>query len=280
MTLKEPDAADTSAIAEFIRECGDAAARAAPSKRYPKRRAALKEIQAEFDLFPSPHESAAAQRYLERRAHPAAKSQLSFKGDEETKQLTIVSSNHEKDHVAGSQVAMDTFATGYCAFSDAMLEQLRSIATDKWGRFDAKKLEQVTAMIQGINPQNELEAMLAVQMATVHIGAMKAGEANGSAQLREHQQWAQGSLAKLSRTFTMQVDTLKNLRLNGSQHIHIYHHRDGDDPRGTGKALGQSHGPSGENQRNQTAQPPRSSPLQRQIKKIAKGLPRPRDARS
>ena len=77
MTLKEPDVADTSAIAEFIRECGDAAARAAPTKRYPKRVQASKDVQ--LPLFPSPHESAAAQRYLERRADPNAKGQMSFR---------------------------------------------------------------------------------------------------------------------------------------------------------------------------------------------------------
>jgi hypothetical protein len=33
MMLEEADGADTSAIAEFIRECGDTAARAAPNKR-------------------------------------------------------------------------------------------------------------------------------------------------------------------------------------------------------------------------------------------------------
>ena len=65
--------------------------------------------------------------------------------------------------------------------------------------------------------------MLAVQMAAVHLGTMKTAEAAMTAVMREQQQWAGGCLAKLSRTFAMQVDTLKNLRLNGSQHIHIYH---------------------------------------------------------
>ena len=60
MTLKDPDLADNSAIADFIRECGDTAARAAPTKRYPKR--AKPVADAQLPLFPSPHESAAAQQ--------------------------------------------------------------------------------------------------------------------------------------------------------------------------------------------------------------------------
>jgi hypothetical protein len=99
MTLKEPEG-ERSALSEFLREVGDAAARATPSPRFPKRAKPREEPQ--FELFPSPHESAAAQRYLERRADPNAKSQLSFKGDENTNTLTIVSADHDKDHVAPS----------------------------------------------------------------------------------------------------------------------------------------------------------------------------------
>lgn len=278
MTLKEPDVADTSAIAEFIRECGETAARAAPTKRYPKR--AKPQDEAQFDFFPSPHESAAAQRYLERRADPNAKSQLSFKANEETKQITIVSSDHDKDVIAGRLVAMDTFATGYFEFSEAMLGQLRAIATDKWGEFDPAKLGQITSMIQGIGPQNELEAMLAVQMVAVQLGTMKAGEAAATAQMREHQHWANSSLARLARTFAAQVDSLKNLRLNGTQHIHIYHHRGDEGPGGQQSNVKQSLAPKLGNQRNQTGQSPRSAALQREIKKIAKGLPRPSSART
>lgn len=278
MTLKEPDVADTSAIAEFIRECGDTAARAAPTKRYPKKAKAPEEPQ--FNLFPSPHESAAAQRFLERRADPDAKSQLTFKGDEDSKTIAIISGNHDKDYVAGHVVAMDTFATGYFQFSQAMIAHLQTIARDRWGRFDAEKLGQVTAIIQGINPQNELETMLAVQMAAVHLGTMKTAESAMTANMREHQQWAGSCLAKLSRTFAMQVDTLKNLRLNGTQHIHIHHHRDEDGPRGSLKNKRQPHAPRLKNQRNQTGQSAASHSLLREIKKIGKGLPRPRDARS
>ncbi|MFT3731134.1 MAG: hypothetical protein QM780_06870 [Hyphomicrobium sp.] len=279
MTLKEPDTADNSAIAEFIRECGETAAKGAPTKRYPKRRAALKEIQTEFDLFPSPHESAAAQRYLERRADPDAKSQMTFRQDEESGAVRMISADHDKDHVAARLVAMDSFSTGYYEFSNAMLDQLRSIATDRFGIFDAGKLSQAMAMIQGISPQNELEAMLAVQMVAVQLGTMKAGEAAATAQMREHQHWANSSLAKLARTFAAQVDSLRNLRLNGAQHHHVYHHRVNEvapeaDPER------RSHESSSAKQRNQTRQSPQSAALQREIKKISKGLPRPRDARS
>jgi hypothetical protein len=84
-----------------------------------------------------------------------------------------------------------------------MLSQLQSIAIDEWGQFDPNKLSQVTALIQGINPQNELEAMLAVQMAAIHVGTMKTAKAAMTAQSPEHQQWTAGNLAKLGRTFAM-----------------------------------------------------------------------------
>ncbi len=278
MTLKEPDIADTSAIAEFIRECGDTAARAAPTKRYPKRKQPVDDSQ--LPLFPSPHESAAAQRYLERRADPKAKSQLSFRKDETSHSVQMISSNHEKDHVAAQLVAMDSFSTGYYEFSNAMLDQLKGIATDRYGIFEPAKLNQAMAMIQGISPQNELEAMLAVQMVAVQLGTMKAGEQMATAQMREHQHWACSSLARLARTFAAQVDSLRALRLNGHQHLHIHHHRGEDGSKPPSSAASQSHAPRPGNQRNQTGQSPRRSPLQREIKKIAKGLPRPSSART
>lgn len=276
MTLKEPDLQDTSAIAEFIRECGETAARSAPTKRYPKRAKPAEDKQ--LPLFPSPHESAAAQRYLERRADPNAKSQMTFREDEKSGVVQMISADHDKDDVAARLVAMDSFSTGYYEFSNAMLGQLKEIATDRWGVFDPKKLSQAMAMIQGISPQNELEAMLAVQMVAVQIGTMKAGEAAATAQMREHQHWANSSLAKLARTFSAQVDSLRNLRLNGAQHHHVYHHRVNDVPPGVDTQR-QSHAPSDGNQRNQTRQSAASRSLQRQIKKIAKGLPRARSAR-
>ena len=211
---------------------------------------------------------------------PNSKSYLTFKCEENSKTVEIISADHDKDHIAGRLVVMDTFATGYFQFSEAMLGQLRAIAVDKFGRFDPEKLAQVTAIVQGINPRNETEAMLAVQMAAVHLGTMKTAEAAMTAVMREQQQWAGGCLAKLSRTFAMQVDTLKNLRLNGSQHIHIYHNRTDETPGGASKNERQSHAPRVGNQRNQTGAPPVSSPVHREVEEIAVGLPRPRSSRS
>lgn len=278
MTLKEPDVADNSQVADFIRECGETAARSAGTRRFPKRARPAKEVQ--FDLFPSPHESAAAQRYLERRADPDAKSQLTFKVDTTANTLEMISADHDKDHVAAQLVAMDTFATGYFQFSRAMLDQLRAIAVDRWGKFDAGKLSQAMAMIQGISPQSELEAMLALQMVVVQLGTMKAGEQMATAHMREHQHWANNSLARLARTFAAQVDSLKNLRLNGTQHLHIHHHRGEDGPKAPSPVSRQSHAPKAGNQRNQTRQSSGGAPLLREIKEIGKGLPRPRSARS
>jgi hypothetical protein len=147
MTLKEPDVADTSAIGEFIRECGETAARSAPTKRYPKRARPAADVQ--LPLFPSPHESAAAQRYLERRADPNAKSQMTFRQDEQSGTVEMISADHDKDDVAARLVAMDSFSTGYYEFSNAMLDQLKAISTDSYGIFDAEKLGQAMAMIQG-----------------------------------------------------------------------------------------------------------------------------------
>jgi len=59
----------------------------------------------------------------------------------------MISSDHEKDHVVAQLVAMDSFSTGCYDFSNAMLDQLKAIATDRFGVFEPTKLNRTMAMI-------------------------------------------------------------------------------------------------------------------------------------
>lgn len=83
------------------------------------------------------------------------------------------------------------------------------------------------AAVAGIEPQNEAEAMLAVQMVGTHSVAMemlsKAKHATNTDQLERF-----GTLAtKLLRTYTTQLEALAKIRRGGSQkvtveHVHVY----------------------------------------------------------
>jgi len=111
--------------------------------------------------------------------------------------------------------------------SDFVTERINEIASVVRGKNKKPKQSEMNAafaLIDGYQPQNELEATLLVQMATTHSAAMQALlTANGD--LRLATDGGVGNLAiKLLRTFTMQVEALTKLRRGGEQvvrHIHV-----------------------------------------------------------
>ncbi len=91
----------------------------------------------------------------------------------------------------------------------------------------AKFCNHAMAILQGIKPQEEIEAMLAVQMIGVHNMAMEAMKTVMiSDQYPESKQSNTNRATKLLRTFTAQMEALKRYRTGGQQrmtveHIHI-----------------------------------------------------------
>ena len=84
------------------------------------------------------------------------------------------------------------------------------------------------AILQGIKPQDEIEAMLAVQMIGVHNLAMEAMKTVMiSDQYPESKQSNTNRATKLLRTFTAQMEALKKYRTGGQQkmiveHVHVH----------------------------------------------------------
>jgi hypothetical protein len=115
----------------------------------------------------------------------------------------------------------DTFGTSGTAFASAQLDHMIRACQDSAGKIDGNKLNSMLAVIDGIRPENELQAMIAVQMALTHSMALDT--------LRRAQSVDQipqvdsaGSLAvKLLRTFTMQVEALTKLQRGGEQIVKV-----------------------------------------------------------
>jgi hypothetical protein len=88
-------------------------------------------------------------------------------------------------------------------------------------------VEAVLAVLDGSEPQNEVEAMLLIQMATTHALAMKLSRRLCTVDTIEQNDSASVTLARLQRTFTTQVEALANLRRGGRQkmtveHVHVH----------------------------------------------------------
>ena len=91
---------------------------------------------------------------------------------------------------------------------------------------DAKNLiqaaNQAMAVLAGIQPQDEIEAMLAVQMIGVHNMAMETiGRAMLGGQTFEGRKCNVDYTTKMLRTFIAQVEALKRYRNGGPQNVKV-----------------------------------------------------------
>jgi hypothetical protein len=95
------------------------------------------------------------------------------------------------------------------------------------GKIDPAELDAVIAIVSGQQPKNELEAMIASQMAVTHALIMRSfGNLNRSESIQQQDSNAL-TVARLTKAFTSQVDALAKLRRGGEQrvvveHVHVY----------------------------------------------------------
>ena len=116
-----------------------------------------------------------------------------------------------------------------CKFVDPELGRLMTVFQNRAGVIDAKAVNAGLALIDGLKPENELEAMLIAQMAATHGLAMKysARLYNGTISTIAEQDSTALTLSRLQRAFTTQIDSLSNMRRGGRQkvvveHVHVY----------------------------------------------------------
>lgn len=84
-------------------------------------------------------------------------------------------------------------------------------------------LNGALAVIKGIQPRDDLEALLAAQMAVTHNLTMDLGRRLKNADTLAQQDSAVNALTKLGRTFATQLATLKNYRTGGEQRVTVTH---------------------------------------------------------
>jgi len=123
-----------------------------------------------------------------------------------------------------AMMLQQVFGTVSDAFAGMMLLELSEAVTLDRDTIDTHTLNGTLGALHGINPQDEIEGMLAAQMVATHLAVM---ECLRRARLRE--QTFEGCdmnlrhAAKLSRTYTMQVDALKRYRSKGEQRVVVQH---------------------------------------------------------
>ena len=88
---------------------------------------------------------------------------------------------------------------------------------------DEEGLNFMLAMTKGIEPRDQVEAMLAAQMAAVHNATMTFARRLNHVENIPQQDSAERAFNKLARTFAAQVEALKPYRSSGEQTMRVEH---------------------------------------------------------
>jgi hypothetical protein len=167
---------------------------------------------------PNPREQAALQRMKERRARTAPSPRLKVDAKPEAVEI---SSDHP-DSACATALLSDAFGSADGQLIDGLLKQLTNVS--RTGKTPTSgELNFMLAVVRGIGPKDETEALIAVQMAAIHNATMMAAARLNRVDNIPQQDSASNMLNKLARTFVGQVEGLKKYRSSGEQHIRVQH---------------------------------------------------------
>ena len=124
--------------------------------------------------------------------------------------------------VLGNLLVMEALGTADFDFCNGLLTQLLNLGAP--GKTpDEGGLNFVLAMVRGAAPRDEVEAMLAAQMAAVHMATMTFARRLAHVENIPQQDSAERAFNKLARTFAVQMEALKRYRTGGEQKVTVHH---------------------------------------------------------
>jgi hypothetical protein len=133
-------------------------------------------------------------------------------------QITFVHSNPDLAHV----LMMADLGTCDPAFMSGVQGQIASIGIPG-AKIDDGASNFLLSVVRGVQPRDELEAMLAVQMGAIHQATMTLARRLNHVETIPQQDAAERALNKLARTYTMQMEALKRYRTSGQQRVTVEH---------------------------------------------------------
>lgn len=114
------------------------------------------------------------------------------------------------------------FASTNPDFLEGLSKQLVNVAS-KGKDIDEDATAFVVSMIAGVQPRDQIETLLAAQMAAVHNATMTFARRLAHVDNIQQQDSASRAFNQLARTFTAQVEALKRYRTGGQQHVTVKH---------------------------------------------------------
>jgi hypothetical protein len=167
---------------------------------------------------PKPEEFAAVNSITERQKTRPPVPKLTVSGNRDT---VTVGFDHP-DNSTAWHMLMNALGTTDHAFADVLVSQLLNAGTLAKD-FDGKGLNFMLSVIKGIAPKDEIECMMAAQMAAVHMATMTFARRLAHVGNIPQQDSAERAFNKLARTFAVQMEALKRYRTGGEQKVTVQH---------------------------------------------------------
>jgi hypothetical protein len=127
-----------------------------------------------------------------------------------------------QDLVTGGELLMGSLGATSPAFLTGLLCQLVD-ASGKDEDLHQCEVNFMLSVVKGIEPKDEIEAMLAAQMAAVQMASMACARRLAHAETPQQQDSAERAFNRLARTFTTQMEALKRYRTGGQQKMTVEH---------------------------------------------------------
>jgi hypothetical protein len=125
------------------------------------------------------------------------------------------------DGTIGVLALMRALGTTDFDFYDGLVGQL--VSASKEARVSERGANFMLAVVKGIEPRDQVEAMLAAQMAAVHMASMTFARRLAHVENIPQQDSASNAFNKLTRTFAAQMSALKEYRSKGEQRMVVQH---------------------------------------------------------
>jgi hypothetical protein len=162
-------------------------------------------------------ERAAIQKYLARdAANPSVRFKVSKNGSDPE-----IGIDHP-DGLVGQVLVNGILASADRDFVQGIVSQLAN-ASRHGQDIDEHELNFRLSVIKGIEPRDQLEAMLAAQMAAVHMASMTFAGRLAHVDDIPQQDSAVRAFNKLTRTFAMQMEALNRYRSGAEQKVTLQH---------------------------------------------------------
>jgi hypothetical protein len=129
--------------------------------------------------------------------------------------------DHTEPGIANMRIA-EALGTRDFDFLNGLLTQLCNVGS-QGKKIDEAGLNFILSIIKGIEPRDQMEAMLAAQMAVVHNATMTFARRLSHVDNIKQQDSAERAFNKLARTFAAQLEALKRYRSAGDQTVRVEH---------------------------------------------------------